>query len=91
MFPAPLPIIQADGGRFEFSNDVPRKLYAGHVIVLTGIPSGNPKGWFDISFTEGASKKQALHFNPRFQPHYAVVRNAMNDDMRYYDVVGVVL
>lgn len=54
----------------------------GHVMVITAIPFGNPRGMFAIWFTEGATKKQALNFNVRFDPHYDVVRNAMNDDLR---------
>lgn len=52
-------------------------------MIVTAIPFGNPRGMFIIRFTEGASKKQALHFNARFDPQYVVVRNAMNDDLSY--------
>lgn len=52
----------------------------GHVIVITGIPYGNPKGWFLIKFTEAASKRQALHFSVRFEPHFVIVRNSMNEN-----------
>ena len=53
---------------------------SGHVIVITGIPYGNPKGWFLIKFTEAASKRQALHFSVRFEPYFIVVRNSMNEN-----------
>lgn len=53
---------------------------SGHVIVITGIPYGNPKGWFLIKFTEAASKRQALHFSVRFDPYFVVVRNSMNEN-----------
>lgn len=56
-------------------------LVLGHVIVITGIPYGNPKGWFLFRFTESATKKEGLHFNPRFEPYYVVVRNTMNDKL----------
>lgn len=56
--------------------------FAGHVMVIVAIPFGNPRGTFLIRFNEGTTKKQALHFNARFDPHYVVVRNAMNDDLR---------
>lgn len=52
----------------------------GHVIVITGIPYGNPKGWFQIKFTEAASKRQALHMSTRFEPHFVVVRTSMNEN-----------
>lgn len=32
VFPQPMPIVQADSSRFDFSNDAPRKFYSGHVI-----------------------------------------------------------
>lgn len=56
-------------------------LHLGHVMIITAIPFGNPRGMFIVRFTEGASKKQALHFNARFDPQYVVVRNSMNDDL----------
>lgn len=51
----------------------------GHVIVITGIPYGNPKGWFLIRFNEAASKRQALHFSVRFDPYFVVIKNNMNE------------
>lgn len=53
------------------------------LLVITAIPFGNPSGEFTIHFNEGATKKQALQFNARFVPHIVVVRNAMNDDLRW--------
>lgn len=49
-------------------------------MVITGIPYGNPRGWFLIRFTEAASKRQALHFNVRFDPYFIVVRNNMSEN-----------
>lgn len=49
-------------------------------MIITGIPYGNSRGMFTIYFTEGVTAKQALHFNVRFDPEYAVVRNSMNDN-----------
>lgn len=96
-FPAPWPALQltdgdADeagtagsgafvGNRVEFSNDVPRRFRPGHVVVVTAIPYGNARGMFLVRFTEGASRRQALHFNARFDPEYVVVRNAMNEKL----------
>lgn len=48
--------------------------------MITGIPYGNPKGWFLLRFTEGASKRQALHFSVRFDPDFVVVRTNMNEN-----------
>lgn len=55
-------------------------IFQGHVIIITGIPYGNPKGWFQIKFTEAASKRQALHMSTRFEPQFAVVRTSMNEN-----------
>lgn len=52
----------------------------GHVIVITGIPYGNPKGWFFLRFTEGVSKKQAFHLSVRFDPQFQVIRNTMDEN-----------
>lgn len=49
-------------------------------MVITGIPYGNPKGWFFVRFTEGATKKQALHISARFDPHFMMIRNSMNEN-----------
>ena len=80
IYPTPHPPIQFDDARNIFSNDVPRPFKPGHVMVITGIPYGNPKGWFYIRFNEAASKRQALHFSVRFDPHFVVVRNSMNEN-----------
>uniref|UniRef100_A0A182J2F2 Galectin n=1 Tax=Anopheles atroparvus TaxID=41427 RepID=A0A182J2F2_ANOAO len=75
-FPFPFPALQSQDNNYYFSNDVPKTFLAGHVIILTAIPFGNPRGGFIIKFQENGSKKQALHFNPRFDPYYVVVRNS---------------
>lgn len=49
-------------------------------MVVTGIPYGNPKGWFHLRFTEGVLKKQALHMSVRFE-YAEIVRNSMNDSL----------
>lgn len=50
-------------------------------MIITGIPYGNNIGMFTVCFTEGVAKKQALHFNVRFEPENVVVRNSMNDSL----------
>lgn len=55
---------------------------AGHVIVITATPYGDPTGRFVISFTEGNTKREQLHFNPRFKGK-VVVRNNMNENGSY--------
>ncbi|XP_041764415.1 uncharacterized protein LOC121589509 [Anopheles merus] len=57
-----------------------RSCPVGHIIILTAIPYGNPRGGFILKFNENGSKRQALHFNPRFDPHYVVVRNSHASD-----------
>lgn len=79
-FPSPYPVIQFDDDKHIFSNDVPKQFLPGHVIVITAIPYGNPKGMFTIRFTERETKKQALHFNVRFE-HSIIVKNSMNDNL----------
>lgn len=53
---------------------------AGHIIVITAIPYGNASGWFLLRFTDSASKRQALHFSARFDPHFVVVRTNMSEN-----------
>ncbi|XP_053681766.1 32 kDa beta-galactoside-binding lectin lec-3-like [Sabethes cyaneus] len=82
-FPTPFPAIQLEESFNSFSNDVPKPFFPGHVIVITAIPFGNPRGGFIIRFTENGSKRQALHFNPRFDPHYIVVRNSHTETLEF--------
>ncbi|XP_053678507.1 32 kDa beta-galactoside-binding lectin-like isoform X2 [Anopheles nili] len=79
-FPFPYPAIQSEDPSYYFSNDVPQPFRPGHAIIVTAIPFGNPRGGFIIKFLENGSKKQALHFNPRFDPYYVVVRNSHATD-----------
>uniref|UniRef100_A0A1L8DQD9 Galectin n=1 Tax=Nyssomyia neivai TaxID=330878 RepID=A0A1L8DQD9_9DIPT len=81
-YPSPYPPVQFDEACLAFTNDVPKPFSAGHVVVVTGIPYGNPRGLFIMRFTEGESKKQGLHFNPRFDPQI-VVRNSTNDNLSF--------
>lgn len=55
----------------------------GHVIIITAIPYGKSEGTFVVRFTEGSSKKEALHFRAKFGPNNVVITNAMNNDLRY--------
>lgn len=71
-------ILNVDSTRL-LQNQSTVQLLVGHVIVITGIPYGNPKGWFLLKFNEAASKRQALHLSVRFDPHFVVVRNHMNE------------
>ncbi|XP_058811288.1 32 kDa beta-galactoside-binding lectin lec-3-like isoform X2 [Topomyia yanbarensis] len=82
-FPTPFPAIQLEETFNSFSNDVPKPFLPGHVIVITAIPFGNPRGGFIIRFMENGSKRQALHFNPRFDPHYVVVRNSHTETLEF--------
>uniref|UniRef100_A0A1Q3FNQ5 Galectin n=1 Tax=Culex tarsalis TaxID=7177 RepID=A0A1Q3FNQ5_CULTA len=82
-YPAPFPAIQLEETFNTFSNDVPKPFLPGHVIIITAIPFGNPRGGFIIRFNENGTKKQALHLNPRFDPHYVVVRNSHTDTLEF--------
>lgn len=83
VYPSPCPLIQNTDETLSFSNDVPNVFSAGHVIIITAIPYGNPKGRFVISFYERDTKKQAFHFNPRFEPTNVVIRNSNKDDLSW--------
>lgn len=50
IYPSLLPMIQFDDRRMAFSADVPRLFTPGNVIVITGIPSGNPNGSKNSAF-----------------------------------------
>lgn len=82
-FPTPFPAIQFDEPFNSFSNDVPKPFLPGHVIIITAIPFGNPRGRFIIRFMENGTKRQALHFNPRFDPQYQVVRNSHTETLEF--------
>lgn len=79
-YPFPRPIVQFDDPVFVFSNDTPKPFSDGHVIIITGIPYGNPRGMFLIRFTENENlEKQVLHFNPRFEDGVIVRTHALGD------------
>lgn len=80
-YPSPRPLVWLNDDYHSFSNDVPKKFMAGHAIVIKGIPFGNPKGRFTITFFENETKKQAFHFNARFEQQI-VVRNSTNEKLR---------
>lgn len=83
VYPSPSPLVQNNDDFLSFSNDVPSHFSPGHAMIITAIPYGNPKGRFIISFYEKDTKKQALHFNPRFEPSNIVIRNSTKEDMSF--------
>lgn len=50
-----------------FQSFAPRQFNPGNVIVITGMPQGNPNGDFTINFYDG-SNKQRIHFHIRVYP-----------------------
>ncbi|XP_063696480.1 uncharacterized protein LOC134827660 [Culicoides brevitarsis] len=79
-YPSPRPLVWLNDDYHSFSNDVPKKFMAGHAMVVKAIPFGNPKGRFTVTFFENETKKQAFHFNARFD-EMRVVRNSTNDKL----------
>lgn len=82
VYPSPWPLVQTDDDQLSFSNDVPSRFTPGHVIIVTAIPYGNPKGRFVVSFFEMDTRRQAFHFNPRFE-HGMVIRNSTKEDLSW--------
>lgn len=76
------PVIKIDYSKVSVKPLITQSPFSclGHVIVITGIPYGSPKGWFNLRFTEGATKKQAFHVSVRFEPHFQVIRNSMDEN-----------
>lgn len=80
IYPSPRPIVQFDNPVMVFSNDTPKQFTEGHVVIVTGIPYGNPRGMFLIRLTEEENlKKEILHFNPRFENEIVVRTHALGD------------
>ncbi|CAO1414495.1 unnamed protein product [Diamesa serratosioi] len=86
VYPTPWPQTQAEFKTISFRGDFPRPFTPGQIIVITGIPSGDPMGSFFIRFNEGTSSKQRFHFNPRFDEQVVVV-NSMNDKLEWLDEI----
>lgn len=82
-FPSPWPPLQYSDPHTVFSNDSPILFTPGHVIVITALPYHDENGRFFVLFMDGDSKREALHFNVRFNPQNVVVRNAMKDNYEF--------
>lgn len=81
VFPVPCPQLQCDIPTISFSSDVPCLFSENTVIIIRAILSGNETtGSFFIRFNEQGTKRQLLHFNPRFDEKCIIV-NSMNDIM----------
>ena len=80
IYPQPWPQNQEDFSTISFSSDLPCRFSENSIIVLRMILSGATTGSFFIRFNEMGSKKQLLHFNPRFDEKVIVV-NSMNDKL----------
>lgn len=79
-YPQPHPVIQCDDNTTTFSHDMPFAPYAGHVIVISAMPFGNPGGRFEMQFNQGSNTdKEALHLSARFGEG-CIVRNNRDDN-----------
>nr|AAT11557.1 midgut specific galectin [Phlebotomus papatasi] len=83
VYPSPYPAVQVRSPWYSFSNDLPTIYNFGHVVVVTGIALGNPKGHFVIRFLEGHSEKQGLHFNVRFYSREVARNHTVNSKMEF--------
>lgn len=81
IFPSPYPALQFTNPDNSFSNDVPKPFSPGHLLVITAIPFGHANGMFILRFTQGETRREALHFNPRFESR-VVVRNSHNENLK---------
>ncbi|KAL7033456.1 hypothetical protein ACKWTF_007592 [Chironomus riparius] len=82
IYPQPWPQNQEDFSTISFSSDLPCRFSENTIIVLRMKLSGAITGSFFIRFNEMSSKKQLLHFNPRFDEKVIVV-NSMNDKLEW--------
>lgn len=81
VFPSPYPMLHESLGRgSQMSFDVPRPMFPGHVFIINAIPSGNHNGSFYVHLNFGASKRQMLHANVRFNTRQLVV-NSQTDSL----------
>lgn len=80
VFPSLYPLVNNDTPDLVFSGFIPRKYEPGHVVLISGVASGNPQGEFVIMFFENDSCRQIIHLNPRFDQQSVVINTMHGDD-----------
>lgn len=75
-FPSTWPLLHEEISRgTSLSFDVPKMFYIGHVMIITGIISGNPGGTLIMRLNQGASPRQMLHISARFNQRALIVNS----------------
>jgi hypothetical protein len=80
VFPLIYPLVGNEEVELAFSGFIPRKFKPGHVVLISGVASGNPEGEFVIFFSENDSNRQLIHLNPRFDQQEVVINSMLGDE-----------
>ncbi|CRK90519.1 CLUMA_CG004146, isoform A [Clunio marinus] len=80
IFPMLYPLVNKDVPDIVFSSFIPKEYKPGHVVLISGIASGNPEGEFVIMFNENGRSRQLIHLNPRFDQQSVVMNTMLDDD-----------
>lgn len=72
-----------------FQSFAPRQFNPGNVIVITGVPRGNPNGDFTINFYDGPNKHRT-HFHLRaYPPRQNLVINTQHENGNWREQITV--
>lgn len=79
VFPFLWPRIQSRECGLVFKSDIPENFKPGTLIIITGVPYGNPSGTFSVRLSDVDNlKKNYVFFNPRFNQQ-SIFRSITND------------